>query len=125
MKAQGWGFLDDSVVSSFTTTTRHGAMFRQVTTGALFAKTGNGSNEETTSLSGSHTLGSAGVFEVLTVDNGVTWLFRIAGTQVASHTSQIPTATTQMYIVLGIENNTTTDVRMTDIDLIMAYQDRT
>jgi len=125
MKAQGWGFLDDSVVSSFTTTTRHGAMFRQVTTGALFAKTGNGSNEETTSLSGSHTLGSAGVFEVLTVDNGVTWLFRIAGTQVASHTSQIPTVTTQMYVVLGIENNTTTDVRMTDIDLIVAYQDRT
>lgn len=125
MKAQGWGFHSNIAVSFFTSTNQHKAFFRQVTTGALFAVTGNAGGEETTSLSGSHTLGNAGVFEVFTTDDGVTWLFEIAGTQVASHSTTVPAVTTLMHTTVGIENNTTTDVRITDIDLIMAIQDRT
>ena len=126
LKAQGWGFIDTAGddISNWTATDDHKAFFRSVTTGNLFAVSGNGSNEQTTDLGSSHTLGSAGVFEVFTTDDGSTWLFHIAKTLVATHSTQVPTATTAMKVRVGIENNTTTDLRITNIDLIMAYQDR-
>lgn len=64
------------------------------------------------------------MFEVLTVDDGVTWVFRIGGVTVATHTTQVPTATTGMYVVCLIENNTTTSVKFDDVDMIKAVQDR-
>jgi hypothetical protein len=124
LKAQGWGFHQDTTAENFPTTTKHKAMFRSVTTGALFAVTGNASAEETTSLSASHTLGTAGLFEVFTLDEGVTWKFKIGGVEVASHSTQVPTVTEPMNLVVGIENNTTTDLRITNMRLVYGYQDQ-
>ncbi len=50
IKAQGCGFMLTNVMSSLTSTTLNKAVFRQVTTGNLFAVTGNASTEETTDL---------------------------------------------------------------------------
>ena len=124
LKVQFFGFAAFTDLSSATSTSQHKAGFRSVTTGALFAVSGNGSNEETTSLSGSHTLGNAGVFDALSTNDGAAWKFYIANVLVATHSTQVPTVTTGMYVVTGIENNTTTDLRITNIDLIMATADR-
>jgi hypothetical protein len=121
-KVQGWGFQAEVALSNWTSTTVHKAFFRQTTTGALFAVTGNGSAEQTTSLA--TTLNAAHLFEVYTVDDGVTWVFKVDGVVVATHTTQVPGVTTGMYVVTGIENNTTTSVEIADIDLIYAYQRR-
>jgi hypothetical protein len=125
LKVQGWGMIDGTATSTFYSTTTHKAMFRSVTTGNLFAVTGNGSSEETTDLGSFHTLGTAGVFEVFTTDDGTTWKFEIAGTERASHTTQVPTITQDQRVVCGIENNTTTDLQITQVDLIAGVQDRT
>ena len=125
LKAQFWGFIASDNMSEAVTTTINKAGFRSVTTAALFAVSGNATAEETTSLSASHTLGAAGVFEASSVDDGVSWQFKIAGTQVASHTTQVPVVTTGMGVVVGIENNTTTTLSITNCDLIVATQDRT
>ncbi len=124
LKVQAWGFHVDRFVSNWTNTALHKAFFRSITTGALFAVTGNSSSEETTSLGGDHTLGNAGVFEVLTTNDGATWLFKIAGSTVATHSTTVPSASQALFTTLGIENNTTTDLRLTDIDLVAAVQDR-
>ena len=124
LKVQGFGFVNGyPTLSTWTATTTHKAMFRSVTTGALFAVTGNASNEETTSLSASHTLGTLGTFDVYTEDDGVTWKFAIAGVVVATHTTQVPGVTTDMCTTCGLENNTTTNMAMT-VDLMQAYCDR-
>ena len=125
LKVQAWGFSNSNSVSDWTTTTEHKAFFRSATTGNLFAVTGNASAEQTTDLGASHTLGEAGVFSVYTEDDGVTWKFEIAGVVVATHTTQVPGASTGMRVTAGIENNTTTTRSITNCDLIQAYQDRT
>lgn len=122
LKTQGWGFHNANGVSTFTSTTATKALFRSVTTGALFAVTGNATSEETTSLA--HTLGTAGVFEVYSEDDGVSWVFKVDGTVVATHTTTIPVVSTLMLPIVGIENNTTTSLSITACDLIYAYQDR-
>ena len=65
------------------------------------------------------------MFSVYTEDDGVTWKFEIAGVVVATHTTQVPGASTGMRVTAGIENNTTTTLSITNCDLIQAYQDRT
>jgi len=124
LAAQIWGFVANTVPSNNVATTTVNAMFRSITTGNLFAVTGNTSNAETTDLGAHHTLGQAGLFEVFAEDDGATWKFKIDGVLVATHTTQVPAATTGMLAAVGIENNTTTALSVTNVDLIYATQDR-
>jgi hypothetical protein len=124
LKAQGFGFhVTGDRPDLYTNTSQGKAMFRSVTTGNLFAVSG-ASSEETTDLGGSHTLGAAGVFDVFTTNDGSSWLFHIAKSLVATHSTQVPSTTGTLVVFAGIENNTTTNLQMQPIDLLMAWQDR-
>lgn len=93
-----FGMTDDPAAASAA-----GAYFRRQTTGNVFAVTDNGSSETTTDL-GALNDGALRSWQVSTSDDGVTWVFSINGTTVATHTTNVPTAAT----VLDIAHNVTT-----------------
>ena len=123
LQAQGGGFHDDSAPIGWDETDNDCAMFRSVTTGNLFAVTGSGSAETTTDLGSVYTLGNNAIFEIVSSGNGTSWAFKIDGTTRATHTSNLPDA--KMKGVIGIANNTTTALRIDNLDYIWATQDRT
>jgi len=122
LQAQGGGFCDQRSPNDWDDTTNDCAMFRSITTGNLFAVTGDGSSETTTDLGSVHTLGDTAIFEVISSGNGGTWTFKINGTTRATHTANLPDA--KMKCVVGIGNNTTTLLRINNLDYIWATQDR-
>ena len=81
--------------------TLNGAYLRANTTGNLFFVTRQGASETTTDLGvRPSTLTS---YEIYTADAGVTWICRndTTGATVATHTTNVPTATTQLAYVFG------------------------
>jgi len=122
LQAQGGGFNDNRGANTWDETNHDTAMFRSLTTGNLFAVTGNGSSETTTDLGSVYTLGDNAVFEVAASGNGTTWTYKINGTTRATHTATLPNA--GMMAAVGISNNTTTDLRINNLDYIWATQDR-
>lgn len=74
--------------------TMGGAYLRANTTGNLFFVTRQGASEATTDLGARPTAPTS--YEIYTEDAGVTWKCRndTTGAEVASHTSNVPTATT-------------------------------
>lgn len=123
LKAAAWGFLHSTSCSAWTGT-GHKACFRQATTGEVFAVTGNGSTEETTDLSGSVTKGTEYAFRLETTDGGTNWKFYVDGTLRATHNTTVPGTTTGMLVAIGIENNTTSDFLLDNIDYVLARQTR-
>jgi len=123
LQVQAWGFNDNTSVTAWDDTTNDCAMFRSITTGNLFAVTGDGSSETTTDLGSVHTLGNAATFEIVSSSNGGSYAFKINGTTRATHTGTLPN--TGMRVMTGIANNTTTDLALTGIDFMYATQDRT
>jgi len=122
IQAQGGGFSDQRSPNDWDLTSNDCAMFRSVTTGNLFAVTGSGDAETTTDLGSVYTLGDTAIFEVISSGNGGTWTFKINGTTRATHTSNLPNA--KMKCIIGIGNNTTTALRIDNLDYIWATQDR-
>jgi hypothetical protein len=123
LQVQAWGFNANGNAVSWDDTTNDCAMFRSITTGNLFAVTGNGSAETTTDLGSVHTLGNQAVFEIVSSSNGGSYVFKINGTTRATHTGTLPDAS--MRPILGIANNTTTALILSGIDYMVATQDRT
>jgi len=82
--------------SDYSSLTSNGAYLRIATTGNCFFVTRQGGTETTTdlgALSRSVILG----FEIETADAGVTWVCRNqAGTALATHTTNVPTAATSL-----------------------------
>lgn len=90
-----WGFV------STTTTTPNGAYLRIVTTGNVFFVTRQGGTETTTDLGVLARTSTALGFEIETVDAGVTWVCRNqAGTVLATHTTNVPTAATGLSVMV-------------------------
>lgn len=123
LQVQAWGFNDVTTVTGWDETTNDCAMFRSITTGNLFAVTGDGSSETTTDLGSVHTLGDAATYEIISSSNGGSYVFKINGTTRATHTGTLPNG--PMRVMAGIANNTTTDLALTGIDFMYATQDRT
>ena len=123
LQVQAWGFNDNTTVTAWDDTTNDCAMFRSITTGNLFAVTGNGSSETTTDLGSVHTLGDQAVFEIVSSSNGGSYAFKINGTTRATHTGTLPNAA--MRPIIGIANNTTTALILSGIDYMIVTQDRT
>jgi len=123
LQSQVWGFNADGAGTAWDATTNDCAMFRSVTTGNLFAVTGNGSSETTTDLGSVHTLGNQAVFEIVSSSNGGSYAFKINGTTRATHTGTLPNAA--MRPIIGIANNTTTALILSGIDYMIVTQDRT
>jgi hypothetical protein len=123
LQAQAGGFNSARAPTDWDATSNDCAMFRSVTTGNLFAVTGSGSAETTTDLGSVYTLGNNAVFEIVSSGNGTSWAFKIDGTTRATHTSNLPDA--KMKCIIGIANNTTTALRIDNLDYIWATQDRT
>ena len=123
LQVQAWGFNANGTGTSWDDTTNDCAMFRSVTTGNLFAVTGNGSSETTTDLGSVHTLGDQAVFEIVSSSNGGSYAFKINGTTRATHTGTLPNAA--MRPIIGIANNTTTALILSGIDYMIVTQDRT
>lgn len=83
--------------SANSATTANGAYLRIVTTGNVFFVTQQGGVETTTDLGVLSRVAILG-FEIETADAGVTWVCRNqAGTALATHTTNIPTAATALY----------------------------
>jgi len=122
LRCQVGGFHDVRAPTEWDETNHDIACFRSITTGNLFAVTGDGSSETTTDLGSVHTLGDDAVFEVISSGNGGTWTFKINGTTRATHTSNLPNA--RMKCAVGLSNNTTTLLRINNLDYIWATQDR-
>lgn len=99
------GFFDGST----PTATLNGAMLRRVTTGNVFFVTRQGGSETTTDL-GNITTRRQLIIE--SPDGGVTWNCIDAedGSVLASHTDDVPTASTALAFGTAILNNTTTAV---------------
>lgn len=78
-----------------------GAFLRATTTGNLFFVTDQGGSETTTDLGARPTALTS--YEIYTEDAGVTWVCRntTTGTVVATHTTNVPTATVALGIVIG------------------------
>ena len=123
LQAQAGGFNSARAPTDWDATSNDCAMFRSVTTGNLFAVTGSGSAETTTDLGSVYTLGNNAIFEIVSSGNGTSWAFKIDGTTRATHTSNLPDA--KMLCMIGICNNTTTALRIDNLDYIWATQDRT
>ena len=102
----------------------HLALFRSETTGNLFAVTRDGSTEETTDLSGTHTTGDEDRFEVHSDDDGVSWKFSIGGAVVATHSTNVPSTSQNLTPGIHIRNNTTTQVQFSNVDYVLCDQDR-
>ena len=122
LQGQGGGFMYSATPSDFDETNLDIAAFVSITTGNLFAITGDGSSQTTTDLGGVHTLGDTAIFEVISSGNGGTWTFKINGTTRATHTTNVPDG--WMKGIIGIANNTTTALRINNLDYIWATQDR-
>tara|TARA_Y100000310_G_scaffold86463_1_gene83340 strand:+ start:2378 stop:3676 length:1299 start_codon:yes stop_codon:yes gene_type:complete len=122
LQVQAGGFNSARAPTDWDATSNDCAMFRSVTTGNLFAVTGSGSAETTTDLGSVYTLGNNAVFEIVSSGNGTSWAFKIDGTTRATHTSNLPDA--KMQCMIGIANNTTTALRIDNLDYIWATQDR-
>lgn len=122
--AQGWGWNSQTNPGNYILFVWHRAIFRSSTTGNLFAVTSNGATETTTDLGAVYTLGDEATFEIESPDGGTTWLFRIDGVVVASHTTDVPTI--NLYTTVGIQNNTIggTDHRIDNLDFVYSHQDR-
>ena len=123
LQSQVWGFNANGAGTAWDDTTNDCAMFRSVTTGNLFAVTGDGSSETTTDLGSVHTLGNQAVFEIVSSSNGGSYAFKINGTTRATHTGTLPNAA--MRPIIGIANNTTTALILSGIDYMIVTQDRT
>ena len=123
LQSQVWGFNANGAGTAWDDTTNDCAMFRSITTGNLFAVTGNGSSETTTDLGSVHTLGDQAVFEIVSSSNGGSYAFKINGTTRATHTGTLPNAA--MRPIIGIANNTTTALILSGIDYMIVTQDRT
>jgi hypothetical protein len=116
-----FGFWDNS--RSYTDTNIPKAVFRATTTGNIFFVTGNGSSEQTTDTSIAQDATTSRKLEVYTTDAGVTWIGKIDGSIVGTHSTQVPVvSTTVMMVQVGIVNNTTTNVEITNLQRIGAYQ---
>lgn len=102
----------------------HLALFRSETTGNLFAVTRDGSTEETTDLSGTHSTGDEDRFQVESDNAGVSWKFSIAGSVVATHSTNVPATAQNLTPGIHIRNNTTTQVEFRDVDYVLCDQDR-
>jgi len=120
--AQGGGFIYGATPGDFDETNLDMAAFVSITTGNLFAITGDGSSQTTTDLGSVYDLGDTAVFEVVSSGNGGTWTFKIDGTTRATHTSNVPDG--WMKGMIGIINNTTTACRINNLDYLWATQDR-
>lgn len=81
--------------------TMNGAYLRANTTGNLFFVTRQGASETTTDLGARPTTLTS--YEIYTADAGVTWICRndTTGATVATHTTNVPTATTQLAYIFG------------------------
>tara|TARA_R110000824_G_scaffold124591_2_gene283221 strand:+ start:6336 stop:7055 length:720 start_codon:yes stop_codon:yes gene_type:complete len=124
LKGQAWGFHEDVSLANIADATKEKALFRSVTTGALFAVTGGGSSETTTSLASVHTLNTAATYEVRVTSSGTLVEFFIDGVLVASHTANLPSASQDLFAVCGITNNTTTLFTLTELDYMAVAQQR-
>jgi len=87
-----------------------GAFLRILTTGNLFFVTDSGGGETTTDLGAAPTTGET-VYEIYTADAGVTWKCDnfLTSTNLASHTTDLPSASAVKTPVASVANNTTTD----------------
>ena len=87
--------------SGIAATTSNGALLRITTTGNVFFVTRQGASETTTDLgvlSRTVVLG----YEIESTDAGVTWVCRNqAGTTLATHTTNVPTAATSLFYGVG------------------------
>lgn len=111
------GFTDNALA----TATDNGAYLRKLTTGNLYFVTRQGGAETTTDLGAS--TAALKKYEIYTTDAGVTWICKAAGVVVATHTTNVPTASTGLIVTAGVQNNTTTNINY-DIDYLYAYQTR-
>ena len=94
----GWwaGFFD-----AILATTANGALLRITTTGNVFFVTRQGGVETTTDLGVLSRTAVLG-YEIETADAGVTWVCRNqAGTVLATHTTNVPTATVALFFGSG------------------------
>lgn len=107
--------------SDHASATPDGAYLRSTTTGNLFFVTRQGGAETTTDLGVAPAANT--LYEIYTTDGGSTWVCMAAGVVVAVHTANVPTASTALYVGVGIESNTTTDV-VADVDHVFCDQDR-
>ena len=126
LQAQGGGFNDNRGANTWDETNHDTAMFRSLTTGNLFAVTGDGSSETTTDLGSVHTLGDNAVYEIASSSNGGSYAFKINGTTRATHTGTLPNA--DMRAVIGIakiSSSTTSGLNIEQVDYMYATQDRT
>jgi hypothetical protein len=126
IQVQAWGFHESSTATDFDATNQDCAFFRQITTGNLFAVTGDGSSETTTDLGSVHTLGDNAVYEIVSSSNGGSYAFKINGTTRATHTGNLPNA--DMKVVAGIAKTaaaTTAGLTIQQVDYLYATQDRT
>ena len=123
---QAWGFHESLTATDFDATNQDCAFFRQITTGNLFAVTGDGSSETTTDLGSVHTLGDNAVYEIVSSSNGGSYAFKINGTTRATHTGTLPNA--DMRAVIGIakiSSTTTAGLNIEQVEYMYATQDRT
>ena len=117
------GFHSETAVTNFTTTTAPKVGFRCTTTSNWIFVTGNGTAEQTTDTLIAQDATTSRLFEWYTTDSGVTWIGKIDGAVVGTHTTQVPVTTTVlMNPTAGIQNNTTTDVQITNFQRYGAYQ---
>lgn len=85
-------------------TTNNGAYFRRATTGNVFAVTRQGGVETTTDL-GALSDTTMRKWRVFTADAGVTWVFEIDDTEVARHTTNVPTVTVDLFPLITVVSN--------------------
>lgn len=91
--------------------TMSGAYLRANTTGNLFFVTRQGGSETTTDLGARPTTPTS--YEIYTEDAGVTWLCRnsTSGSIVATHTTNVPTATVAIgHVIAGISSGAATSL---------------
>jgi len=95
------GFMASGVLADETAS---GAYLRTNTTGNLFFVTRQGASETTTDLGVRPT--SLKSYEIETTDSGVTWTCRnvTTATVVATHTTNVPTATSGLGYVIGTKS---------------------
>lgn len=87
--------------SGIAATTANGALLRITTTGNVFFVTRQGASETTTDLGALSRTVVLG-YEIESTDAGVTWVCRNqAGTTLATHTTNVPTAATSLFYGVG------------------------
>jgi hypothetical protein len=103
------GFFSDNFVNIATA---NGAYLRRTTTGNLIFVTRQGGTETPTDLGALAATRKQYIIE--TTDLGVTWLLIDAstGSTLATHTTNVPTVTTDLFAGLAFRNNTTTNLTL-------------